>query len=452
MEDRFWGERIVLREVREALDVAGDEPIEVILAVRWGKTTEELVEVLAEREMVPWDVRRTDQYVLAQLDREQIDIIQCEMEGYVWKVFLNRPIEKTETQPAYPALDRAQFVPDEALEVVKAQAGLSLFSADGQGVRWAVLDTGIAADHPFFAGEHPMYQKIPARGRDRYRNPIQKQLGGFESISLNFTTEPHDDLDGHGTHVAGIIRQAAPRARLYDFKVLGEGGSSSFAIIEALYTIRRINTEARHLVVHGANLSLGGAVPVGSYGCGHSPECQEANRLAASGVVVVVSAGNDGHKTLVTLRKQAGELIYFPTFMGTGITDPGNAERPITVGSVHKTAPHTYGISHFSSKGPTGDGRFKPDVVAPGERIYSAYVWRGEDGERHFEYEPLSGTSMAAPLVSGAIAQFLSVHQEFLERPDEVKSLLMQTCTDLGRDRNFQGAGLIDVLRLLQAA
>jgi len=169
-------------------------------------------------------------------------------------------------------------------------------------------------------------------------------------------------------------------------------------LIEAMYTIRKINFEARHLVIHGVNLSLGGPAPVGSYGCGFSPECEEANRLVESGVVVCVAASNDGYKTLATIT-ESNKLEYFSTFLEMGISDPGNAEKVITVGSVHKTLPHQYGISYFSSKGPTGDGRFKPDVVAPGERIKSAGI-ADEKSE-----VLLSGTSMATPHVSGAIAQ-----------------------------------------------
>jgi subtilisin family serine protease len=197
-------------------------------------------------------------------------------------------------------------------------------------------------------------------------------------------------------------------------------------------------------VIHGANLSLGGPVSVGSYGCGFSPECQEANQLMNSGVVVCVAASNDGYKTLATIA-DGNQLEYFSTFMDMGISDPGNAEDVITVGSTHKSKPHTYGISWFSSKGPTGDGRFKPDVVAPGEQILSAGINRND------KFVKKSGTSMATPFVSAAIAQFLSVKPEFIGQTHRIKEILMSSCTDLNRDKNFQGAGLIDVLRMIQA-
>ena len=57
--------------------------------------------------------------------------------------------------------------------------------------------------------------------------------------------------------------------------------------------------------------------------------------------------------------------------MDVTINDPGNADLAITVGSTHRDMPHVYGVSYFSSKGPTGDGRLKPDLVAPGEKIIS---------------------------------------------------------------------------------
>src|SRR5207253_10027688 len=85
-----------------------------------------------------------------------------------------------------------------------------------------------------------------------------------------------------------------------------------------------------------------------------------------SGVVVVVAAGNTGYgynQSLARGTVGAGQELT--------INDPGNADLAITVGSTHREMPHIYGVTYFSSKGPTGDGRLKPDIVAPGEKIIS---------------------------------------------------------------------------------
>ena len=120
--------------------------------------------------------------------------------------------------------------------------------------------------------------------------------------------------------------------------------------------------------------------------------------------------------------------------------------------------PHVYGVSYFSSKGPTGDGRAKPDLVAPGERILSAATGEmqkaavgGRAGSRKVDYVESSGTSMAAPHVSGVIAAFLSIRREFIGRPERVKQIFTSTATDLGRVRDFQGHGLVDAMRAIQS-
>ena len=130
-------------------------------------------------------------------------------------------------------------------------------------------------------------------------------------------------------------------------------------------------------------------------------------------------------------------------YIAQSITDPGNADRVITVGSTHRYAPFTYGVSYFSSRGPTGDGRLKPDIVAPGERIFAPVL----DGA----WDYLDGTSMAAPHVSGAAALLMARYPELIGKPDKIKRILCETATDLGRERNFQGHGLLDVLRALQS-
>jgi subtilisin family serine protease len=100
-------------------------------------------------------------------------------------------------------------------------------------------------------------------------------------------------------------------------------------------------------------------------------------------------------------------------------------------------------VSYFSSRGPTGDGRLKPDIVAPGEKIKGPISGGGS------EYK--DGTSMAAPHVSGAAALLMARHSELVGQPVKIKEILCNTATDLGRERYFQGHGLLDVLRALQS-
>ena len=252
------------------------------------------------------------------------------------------------------------------------------------------------------------------------------------------------------------IRGIAPKCKILSMKVLddkGDGKASS--IISALGAIQEINGYGRRILVHGVNLSVGYNFEPEWFACGQSPLCVEVNRLVKSGVVVVVAAGNTGYgyaKSAFRGTVAAG--------MSLTINDPGNAEQAITVGSTHREMPHVYGVSYFSSKGPTGDGRLKPDLVAPGEKIISCATGKLKiDADAQLQvakvggcdYTEDSGTSMAAPHVSGVIAAFLSVRREFIGRPEQVKRIFVSTATDLGRDRYFQGAGLVDLMRAIQS-
>jgi serine protease AprX len=281
------------------------------------------------------------------------------------------------------------------------------------------------------------------------------------------TYEP--PFNNHGTHVAGILGAdwrpedlpedpvkeevgtprrlvmrtgMCPEIELYDIRVLSaDGKPDEFALVAALQFVRALNAYSDHPTIHGVNLSLSLLHEVSNYACGRTPVCEECDRLVASGLVVVAAAGNNGRARYVTTDGEIDE-----GYRTVSITDPGNAESVITVGATHRAEPHAFGVSYFSSRGPTGDGRFKPDLVAPGEKVTSTVMDRGKDSEVSKD-----GTSMAAPHVSGAAALLLCRYPELVGRPAEVKRILCKSATDLGRDRYFQGAGLLDVLRALES-
>jgi len=318
--------------------------------------------------------------------------------------------------PVQPLIDRS-------CSTVKADAANRSYDAAGRGIVWAVIDSGIDKQHPHFA---------------QY-----KTLGGdVAKLHRDFTQKGNPRLtpalcDGlrHGTHVAGIIAGGlapgrkdyrvtqqvqdpedpkrtraqdrkiadsallagmAPHANLVSLKVLDDAGrGSSMNVVRALEHVRTQINGQKLMRVHGVNLSVGYDFDAKWFACGQSPLCVEVNRLVRSGVVVVIAAGNTGYGVLSTLQRQT--TVSF----AMTINDPGNADLPITVGSTHRDMPHTYGVSYFSSKGPTGDGRAKPDLVAPGERITScaaglalAQVNEKPGGAVYIED---SGTSMGAP-------------------------------------------------------
>jgi len=278
-----------------------------------------------------------------------------------------------------------------------------------------------------------------------------------------FLRVPHDasypdytkGMHDHGTHVAGILAGdwrekengnstsgdligVCPDLKLYDLRVLDRnGGGDEFAVMAALQFVRYLNSTNDYVAIHGVNLSLSIPHDIANYACGRTPVCEECERVVSAGTVVVAAAGNQGY------RKYTTEEGTAEAYNSISITDPGNADPIITVGATHRYRPHTYGVSYFSSRGPTGDGRIKPDLVAPGEKI-SAPLPGTLVGVK-------DGTSMAAPHVSGAAALLMARHNELVGRPARIKDVLKSTATDLGRERYFQGAGMLDVLRALQS-
>ncbi len=269
-------------------------------------------------------------------------------------------------------------------------------------------------------------------------------------LRVDHSIRPRND---HGTHVAGTLGGAwiefgdqgpdwvygmCRDIELIDLMVVGDTPETTeFAVIAAQRLVRYLNQRQDFLYIHGVNISMSIPHDVTNYACGRTPVCIEAENLVGNRVVVVAAAGNLGFNQFQT----ANGVVDLHT--NTSITDPGNAQAVITVGSTHRLEPHNYGVSYFSSRGPTGDGRMKPDLVAPGEKIKAPVCNR--------QLGVLEGTSMAAPHVSGAAAILMARFKELRGKPQRIKEILCSSATDLGRERAYQGAGLVDVLRALQS-
>ena len=436
-----------------------------------------------------------EQLVAAVLDLVAAgDVADAPAEPLLWRVDRNRA--------ATAAISKS-------ILAVKADAATRLFDLNCQELRWAVVDSGIDATHPAFRKRdaegkllaepfeapkrrggspqnntrivatydftrlrkllHPGTKDDETRlsRDDRARvSDFRRSLKAGRAIDwlaleplLRVPHEPDayaPPEHEHGTHVAGILTAdwrltddempndaslvgIASGLELYDLRVLDKNGNGDeFSLIAALQFVRYLNANKDRVLVHGVNASLSIRHDVANYACGRTPVCEECERLVGAGTVVVAAAGNDGYARYQTLEGDSSE-----GYRSISITDPGNAESVITVGATHRFRPHSYGVSYFSSRGPTGDGRTKPDLVAPGERIESCSL--------NGYVETMDGTSMAAPHVSGAAALLMARYHEFVGQPDRIKQVLCENATDLGRERYFQGRGMLDVLRALQA-
>jgi serine protease AprX len=377
-------------------------------------------------------------------------------------------------------------------EAIKADAAGRLFDIKCDTLCWAVIDAGVDATHPAFGRRDPVSGALVQPGSAAHSRvrctydftrlrplmagelpttpAVQAALEQFEQrLVLGRAIDwdalapllrvPHDagyqpPHGEHGTHVAGILggdwragdagmpfdhdlRGVCPDIELFDLRVFDRANrGEEFPITAALQFVRHLNAHSDLQVIHGVNLSLAIDHDIRNYACGRTPVCDECNRVVGSGVVVVVAAGNEGR------AQYTSEDGVSDGYRTTSITDPGNAARVLTVGATHRFAPHTYGVSYFSSRGPTGDGRRKPDLVAPGERILAPVP----SGDAKFK----DGTSQAAPHVSGAAALLMARHEELRAQPERVKEVLCASATDLGREHYFQGAGMLDVLRAIQ--
>lgn len=265
----------------------------------------------------------------------------------------------------------------------------------GEGVKVAVLDTGIDATHPDLVG------KVSSR--------------------KDFTDESDErDLVGHGTHVASIIagsgaasggryRGVAAGVTLLDGRVCASNFCSDSAILAGMQWAAEQGARV-------VNMSLGGLdTPE------EDPLEQAVEALSDQyGTLFVVAAGNEGRER--------------------GVSTPATADAALAVGAVDKSDK----LAAFSNTGPRlGDGGLKPDITAPGVDITAA---RGKDSSGTGSYVAKSGTSMATPHVTGTAALLAGQYPEW--KGDLLKGALMASAEPHPGIGVFaQGAGRVNADR-----
>lgn len=306
----------------------------------------------------------------------------------------------------------------------------------GEGIGVAIIDTGICAHPDFIQGGN--------------------RIVCFKDF-VHLRTRLYDDY-GHGTHVAGIIggngfasggryRGIAPKCNLIVIKALNYKGDGNISeVIEGLEWVMSHKDEYNIRII---NLS---------FGTGGKKLNEDGKKLIEmvetawdNGIVVVAAAGNGGPNP-------------------NTIAIPGSSKKIITIGASDDNVEVTLlgsRLKNYSGRGPTYECVKKPDIVAPASNIMSCNLIRNYGNEvykgvkvpkRNFTfsmvrerfnylYTEKSGTSMATPMITGAIALLLSVHPELT--PKEVKIKLRDSAFDLGFPQSKQGWGLLDVKKLL---
>ncbi len=303
------------------------------------------------------------------------------------------------------AADQLRSTYDQTLDVTP----LWKFGVTGTGVGVAVIDTGIDGALPDFAAANGNRSRV-----------IVSAVDNAHATTAN-------DGYGHGTDVAGIIagngdnRSAsdplhgqyigvAPNANLISIKVADETGSTT--VLDVIYGLQFAVQHQAEYNIRVVNMSLNEATPQ-SYKTDPLDAAVESAWM--HGLVVVASAGNRG---------SASDAVQYA---------PANDPYVITVGGTDEngtTDPSDDAVASWSSRGTTQDGIQKPDVYAPGAHIVSVLAPNSDFSASNCsgcalaggQYIQTSGTSMAAPVIAGLVADLLQVHPRWT--PAQVKGVL----------------------------
>ena len=311
---------------------------------------------------------------------------------------------------------------------VRMQLGADIAHAKGfygKGIGVAVLDSGILP-HPDFVQNGNRIRRFIDFTLDADNITEQRETLLRSQNSLFQCYDPA----GHGTHVAGILCGdgtmsagkycgIAPKSHIVCCRVLDEKGEGSAAVVAT--AIRWVIANRAEYGIRILNLSFGSTER-------DNAAAMELNVLAEEawdcGLVVVASAGNSGP-------------------MPGSVTAPGSSKKVITVGGD--------AMELRPGRGPTPECVMKPELIAPSSGIMSTAGSMVHGNRRlRYSYIKRSGTSMATPMVSGAIAVLLGCVPSLTNK--EVKAILKRSAVSAGMAKEFQGWGRVNLRNMLKEA
>lgn len=317
----------------------------------------------------------------------------CAVDGVQFLVSDNKPFRGPQSEEV-----RGDFLNQmKHLDMVNAKEAWEI--SQGEGMTIAIIDSGVNYNHPTLAANIQLNSaEIPDNGRDDDGNGFKDDYVGYDFV--NQDEFPYDD-DGHGSHVSGLAASkhfgVAKRAKILAIKGLsGMGGD-----------VGTISAALRYAVDRGArivNMSLGGPSPL------PHPAIVSAMRYAESkNVLVVISAGNGDPQT--GLGFSIDDVPFYPAGLPQA--------NILSVASFDKdNVLSTY--SNF--------GQRNVDVVAPGGAMPSDPMFSATlENAQGALFAGMSGTSMAAPVVSGIAAQVWSLQPELTV--GELKAILLKAGT-----------------------
>jgi subtilisin family serine protease len=353
-------------------------------------------------------------------DRDDVQSIEPDAEV---KVDIPPPIKSS-------AVDTADLMIGDNVSRVRAPEAWDL-GTEGKGIVVGIIDTGFAP-HPAISAKFRGYEGSPTSFNNNYN-----WYSTVDNAGTACSNAPCDG-NGHGTHVTGTVvgRDAndaigvAPEAQFIACRALNDqgAGTASTVIYCLQWMLAPTDTRGRN-----ANAALRPQIVSMSLGAGKVLAMGEAiTDLESAGILPIAAAGNSGGCTTISY--------------------PGGFSNVLTVGAL-KADSDT--VTNFSSGGPTSDGLIKPDVVAQGEAVRSAWL---ED-----QYNTISGTSMATPAVSGVAALVMSAAPHWIGRPAGVAAILRRSANGngisigdrkvcSGDPRNLYGAGLVDAYEAVREA